>query len=362
MTELLYSSSAPVFSVEGATESVLGRDLLRLDVDESTDGLKTLRAAFLAVGPAPGAATEQLQYLDGSVLDFGKRLAVSLGPPGDERTVFQGLVSALEVDFQEGEQPVVTAFAEDALMRLRMTRRSRTYNDVSDADIARAIASEHSLSADTAVDGPTYDVVQQWNQSDLAFLRARAELVQAEIWIERETLNFKTRQNRSATTFTLVRGNELIDVRLRADLAHQRSSITVSGFDASARGTIDERAGSDAIQSEIAGGASGVAILERAFGKRPSQRVREAPIEAAEARSWARAEMLRRSRRFVEVAGTTRGTPGMVVGSRLELDGVGAPFDGDGYYVTRVAHSYDLVAGHRTRFHAERPNVNGGTL
>ena len=48
----------------------------------------------------------------------------------------------------------------------------------------------------------------------------------------------------------------------------------------------------------------------------------------------------------------------MVVGSRLTLERVGAPFEGDGYYVTRVRHTFDLIRGLRTRFEAERPTLN----
>jgi hypothetical protein len=68
--------------------------------------------------------------------------------------------------------------------------------------------------------------------------------------------------------------------------------------------------------------------------------------------------MLRRARRFVTVIGTTRGTPDMVVGSRLSLREVGAPFEGSGYYVTRIRHTVDLVRGLRTYFEAERATVN----
>ena len=37
---------------------------------------------------------------------------------------------------------------------------------------------------------------------------------------------------------------------------------------------------------------------------------------------------------------------------------VGAPFEGGGYYVTRVKHTFDNVHGLRTRFEAERATVN----
>src|SRR5699024_4513638 len=140
-----------------------------------------------------------VEYLDGDVLDFGTRLDVSAGPPGNERMVFSGAVSALEVRFVEGNVPVVVVLAEDDLMLLRLTQRSETYTSCTDADIAGRIARRHGLRPDLAADGPSYDVVQQVNQSDLAFLRDRARRLQAELWAEEGTVHLATRDRRPGT-------------------------------------------------------------------------------------------------------------------------------------------------------------------
>ena len=112
------------------------------------------------------------------------------------------------------------------------------------------------------------------------------------------------------------------------------------------------------VEAEISGGRTGPRAVDLALGGSTTLRVRETPLSSEEASAWATAEMLRRSRRFVCVTGTTRGSPDMVVGSQLTLADVGAPFDGDGYYVTRVRHTVDLVRGLRTHFEAERATVN----
>lgn len=357
MTDLLLSK-APVFKVDGEVKGELARDVASLRIEEATDGLKTMVLRLVAEGPQDNAAEEQQLYLDGRIVDFGRSIEVSIGPSDQARIVFKGAISAIEASFSEGTEPHVMVHAEDRLMNLRMNRHIKTWEDVSDADIAGAIASANGLAADTVADGPTYKVVQQWNQSDLAFLRERARLIQADVWLENEKLCFKSRGHRTATTMTLVQGRDLIDVQIRADLAHQRTRVLTSGFDAGARDSIDEEAGADAIQSEISGGRTGPEILQQAFGERVSYRVREAPLEASQARDWARAEMLRRCRGFVTALGTTDGTPDMVVGSGLTLDRVGAPFNGDGYYVVSVSHTYDLTHGYRTHFEAQRATVN----
>jgi phage protein D len=243
-------------------------------------------------------------------------------------------------------------------MRLRMSRGLRTFAKVTDGAMAKEIATAHRLDADVSTDGPTYDLVQQLNQSDLAFLRERARLVQAEIWCTGRTVHFQPRTKRDAPALTLRYPADVTSVRLCADLSHQRNEVRVCGFSARGDEIIDASAGAEVIAAEVSGGRNGPTLVKDALGASITFRVREVPHTTAQAEAWAKAEMLRRARQFVTVTGITRGTADMIVGSRLRLESVGPSFDGGGYYATRVTHTFDTVSGFRTRFDAERPIVN----
>ena len=361
MSESLLNYPAPRFSIDETLMPQLTRDLLHLQIEESNAGMRTLNVRFLAFGPGEETPRENLLYLDGALFDFGSRVSVDIGPEDNRRTLFNGLVSAIEADFEEGHEPEVTLYAEDELMKLRLSRRMASYENMSDADIAGEIAEKNGLAAQADADGPVYDAVQQWNMSDLAFLRDRAKRIQADIWFEDGTLYFQSRSRRNGSELTLVQGNHLLQLSACGDLSRQRSAVHVCGYDAAQREVIDETAGADVIRAEATGGRSGPEILAEAFaGDRISYRLRDVPLNSEEARAWADNEMLRRARSFVTVRGVTRGTPDMNVGSRLTLERVGRPFEGDGYYVTGVRHSYDLARGYRTSFVAERATIGGG--
>ncbi|GAA0460700.1 hypothetical protein Ade02nite_15040 [Paractinoplanes deccanensis] len=353
-----YSSHAPVFTVGGRTDGRLGRDLLRLDIEEGPLGLRTLVAHLHPVGPDSDGSAESLSYLDGEPLDFGTRLTVTLGPPGGERRVFQGTVSGLEVTFAEGAAPHVTVFAEDALMRLRLAHSTVSYENTTDAGLAETVAGRHGLGSATDADGPTYPLVQQWDQSDLAFLRERALRVAAELWADADdVLHFATRDKRPGARLRLVQGNELIEAHCRADLAHQRAEVRMLGWDDQAAAEVDEAAGEDVVTAEATGGRSGPGIAARVYhGPRLTRSRRDAPV-AGTGQAYARAEMLRRARGFVTVDGVTAGTPDLMPGAHLDLRRVGRPFEGDGYRVVRCRHSYDPSIGYRTAFRAERPEA-----
>ena len=81
MTEELLTFTSPVFKVEGEVKGELARDILRLEIEESTSGLKQLTAQLVMEGE-PGSGTELEQhYLDGSIID-------SVGAPGQFGSVF----------------------------------------------------------------------------------------------------------------------------------------------------------------------------------------------------------------------------------------------------------------------------------
>lgn len=360
MTEDAFYSPAPVFLVDGEAKGELARDVLWLAVEESTLGLRTLEATFAAIGPGPGGVAPAPSYVDGAVLDFGRRLQVSIGRSGAEREVFDGAVSAVELHLAAGVLPKVTCFAEDALMRFRMTRRRARWERTTDADLARAVAERHGMAADADADGPTYDVVHQWNQSDLAFLRDRARLVQADVWADADGLHFVARSKRRGEEVELSGEHDVVRLDVRADLAHQRTSVEVRGYDAGQRQAVTATAGKDVVEAEVTGGRLGVDVLGKAFDELPTMRSRDVPLTREEADGFATAEMLRRARSFVTAAGEVRGRPELSVGSRVTLTAVAPPFDGDGWYVTRVRHTYDLEDGHRTWFEAERATLTEG--
>jgi phage protein D len=358
MTESLLGYAAPRISVGDEILPELTRDLVFLKVSEANDGLRKLEARLVAFGPADGVDHDSLLYLDGNRFDFGSEIKVEIGTEETRQTIFEGRISAISAEFEEGNEPEVILCAEDQMMELRLARRMKTYRDQTDAQIAEEIAELHGLSAQADAEGPTYDVVQQWNMSDLAFLRDRARRIQAEVWVADGTLYFSNRGSRSGTDITLVHGNHLLHLKACADLAQQRSAVRVCGYDASDRSVIDETADAETIRAEAPQGRTGPEILSEVFtGDHSSYRVRDVPLNSSEAEQWSANEMLRRARSFVTVAGVTRGTPEMSVGSRLRLERVGTPFEGPDYYVVKVCHSHDLSRGYRTEFVAERAAV-----
>jgi phage protein D len=237
-----------------------------------------------------------------------------------------------------------------------MTRRTRVFEDVDDAEVVRRIASDHGLSPSVELSGPTHKVLAQVNQSDLAFLRDRARSLGFEVWVDGTTLNAKERAARGATSFQLGLGNTLREFTVLADLAHQRSSVTVSGWDVTGKEAIKYEATDSVIRGELDGGTSGPSLLASALKERKEHIAHGVPLGSKEAEHRAQAHFKAIARRFVVGRGVAETDARLRVGAVVELGGVGPLFEGK-YRISEVRHVFDGDRGVRSEFVVERPAI-----
>jgi phage protein D len=343
-------SARPRLYLAGENQPRLEQGLARLEIVETIHGLYRCEAEFINWGE--GNATPDFLYFDRKLLDFGKTFTVKL----DTDVLFDGRIMALEGNYPEGAPPNITVLVEDRFQDLRMTRRTRSFEDVSDADVARRIASDHGLTAEVSAEGPTYKMLAQVNQSDLAFLRERARSIDAELWIEDSKLSVKTRASRRGSAIELTLARELQFFTATADLATQRTSVTANGWDVGGKSRLQHEAEESVIQGELNGDASGVSILRSALGERKEAVAHAVPLNSNEVQAVAESSFKNCARRFVVGRGTAATQAKLRVGALLDLKALGPLFNGK-YYVVEARHLFDSTKGLRTEFTAERPGI-----
>ncbi len=347
-------AARPTIAVDGEDRGFLAAGLLGLSVHETAMGLARCEAVFGNWGNKDGRV--DFLFFDRDVLEFGKPFAIKV----EDLTLFDGRITALEAHFPEGRPAEIAVLAEDRLQDLRMTRRTRTFADVSDSDVFSQIAGDHGLTPQVDVSGPTHKVLAQVNQSDLAFLRDRARAIGAEVWVEGQTLRAQARTGRgSAAPVRLTYGNQLREFQALADLAHQRTKVKVGGWDVSGKAALNVEATDSAISSEVGRDASGVSILKDTIGDRNEAVTHTVPVTEEEARARAEAYFRTLARRFVIGRGVAQTDGSVRAGISAELGGLGPLFDGK-YYIAEVRHLFDGVRGLRTEFTAERPGIGRG--
>ena len=342
------ASSRPGFVVGGDAQPKLDSGLLRLVCAENESGLSHCEAEFSNWGEHEGATG--FTWFDRTTLDFGRDFLVKIG----SETIFDGRIMAIEGRFPSLAPPTLVVHAEDRLQDLRMTRRTRVFENQSDADILRSICNDHGLTAQTDLSGPTFKVLAQINQSDLAFLRQRAQLADADLWLDGTTLHMPQRASRSDSGLELVQGARLRQFEVRADMALQRSSVVCTGWDVSGKSAISSEAGDDAISSETGGGTSGPATLKQALGERKDTVAHCVPLDDGSAQAFAQAHLRSLARRFLRGRGVADADTRLQVGLTVKLSGLGPLFSG-AYDVVETCHRFDADLGLRSEFLVERP-------
>jgi phage protein D len=338
----------PTLNIDGQDQAALADGLLHLMIVEDVHGLYRCEALF------GNWENGDYLYFDRRLLDFGKAFKVKLGADA-KTTIFDGRVMALEAEFPEGEAARLRVLAEDRFQDLRMTRRTRTFTDVSDADLIRQIANEHGLTPDINLNGPTHKVLAQVNQSDLAFVRERGRAIDAELWMEGSKLVAKLHDARPQKTLQLSYQDQLRSFNVLADLSHQRTSVAASGWDVAGKKALKYEATDQAIRSELGSDQSGAAILQAQLGTRKEVLVHTVPLTSSEVQAEAESFFKLNARRFVVGHGVAEVDIQLRAGNLVELLNLGKLFSGK-YYLNEVRHLFD-ARGMRTEFCAERAGL-----
>jgi hypothetical protein len=339
----------PAVTIAGKDRPELTQALLSLIIAENISGLYRCEAMFGNWGNINNRI--DFLYFDRQLLDFGKALQIKLS----QDIIFDGKIMALEAHFPEARPPEILVLAEDRFQDLRMTRRTRTFADLTDADVINQIATEHGLSPQIDLPGPQHKVLAQINQSDLAFIRERVRTIDGELWMSGNTLHAVARSKREGAQLQMAYNRQIRHFTVLADLAGQRTGVTVAGWDVAGKSRLNFEATDSVISGELNGDLGGASILASAFSERKESLVHTVPITSQITQAEAEAYFKMCARRFVVGRGVAEADARLRVGSSVDIQGLGPLFNGK-YYLSEVRHVFD-AEGLRTEFTAERPGI-----
>jgi uncharacterized protein len=352
-------SDKPRFTVEGEAKARLTIDLVRMEVSQDEEGLSRLELTLRNWGPPEDGRAPDFLYFDGRALDLGRAIEVSAGEGDAEAVIFKGTISAIAGIFSERREPELRVHAEDALQQMRMRQRTRFYERDDEAAMVSRIARDHGLRPRADAKGTEHEELWQVNENDLSFLRQRARAADARLEVEDGELRFLPRRVPGSAPIVLSKEGDLLRFETAVDLAHQRTRVVVHGYSVANKEAIHEAADVNDLRAEATGGKTGPEVLEQLGWEAVEHLHQEMPATREEALALARAEMLRRGRRFLFGRGTTSGTPKMHVGSEVDLLDLGDWFSGR-WHVCSVRHIFTLGEGLRTHFAAERVDIGRG--
>ncbi len=297
---------------------------------------------------------DEHQWVDDQALfAFGHAVEVKLGYEQKPETLIKGEITALEPEFSHDRLPRLIVRGYDRRHRLLRGRKTRTFVQQKDSDIAAQLASEAGLTGETTDSQVTHDYVLQANQTDLEFLAERARRIEYEVVVEDKNLLFRPVANAESEVLTLTMLDGLLEFSPRLTSAGQVSEVSVRGWSVKEKQEITGKAGIGDEVSAMGGASSGGKLAEGAFGAAPEVIASHPTLTQAEADQMAKARFNHLSLGLIAGEGICLGRPDLRAGKVIKLEGLGTRFSGL-YYVTTAVHRYSSQRGYRTHFCVRR--------
>ena len=350
-------SAIPSVQVDGQFDDKVTAQLLSMEMRECEGGMSSLELRFSNFGSFTDGLADFV-FEDGAILKLGAEVKIYGGDVASPTEIFRGKITGLEERFPGSGPPDLVVLAEDSLQGARMKQRSKTWDKTTLADIVQQVS--NNLGLTPVVDGLDNSVgtQQQFNESDLRFLRRLLARYDADLQIVGAELHASPRAQAQRNTIELAMNSQLREVRVLADLSHQVSQVTATGWDYQQGQTISVTSQTTAFGPGA--GKSGKDWLEQALAQRSVQLAQFAALDTSEAQALVDSEFAQRMRRFVVAHGVAEGNPTLRVGSYLTLSGLGPRFSNT-YYTTATVHHFDTTAGYQTEFTAECAYLGGAS-
>jgi uncharacterized protein len=306
---------------------------------------------------------------DADLFREGNAIVIEMGYVDNLQCLMDGEITRISPSFPESGTPSLRVEGHSRMHRLQGSRRTRTFQQMTDKQIAEQIARDLNLTPQADDTAPQHDYVIQFNQTDLDFLRERAEYIHFEVRVEGRTMFFRHAQENQAQAYTLVwrspsrsfqSGVNILPLKNfnpTLNTLHQVNTVIVRGYDPKNKRQIIGRAGSGDEEATMGGKQAGPQVTASAFGTQTEEvRVDHPLATQEEADRLARAIYNQRALQLVTGSGSTIGVPDLRAGAVIEMDGLGPRFNGQ-YYVTQTTHTSG-GGGYTTSFAVKRNAIS----
>ncbi|MGK7908607.1 MAG: VgrG-related protein [Synechococcus sp.] len=252
-------------------------------------------------------------------------------------TVFDGEITGVEAHFTSQAQAPVIVRGYDLSHRLHRGRYNRSFQDMSDTDIAKKVVGEAGIrvgSMDSS--GSPHEYVFQENQTNMEFLQERAARIGFELFVQDGKLHF--RKPKKGTTLELEWLQDLHSFRVRATSAEQVSGVEVRGWDVKEKSAIVAKKSAPSVLTGTELGAGKKTTT--AFDNKPSSPtaivVDRPTFTQKEADTMAQAIADELGGEFIRAEAKAEGNPDIRPGKVIKLKNMGK-YTGQ-YYVTETLH------------------------
>jgi Bacteriophage probable baseplate hub protein len=358
---------APAFRIEvngSRLAADISENIQDVQIVSKPDTLDTF--SFTVVNALPDLRWTHTD--DANLFKEGNAVSIVMGYVDDLQLMIEGEITQIKPTFPESGIPTVGIEGHTRLHRLQGDSKTRTFQKMTDKQIAEQIAQEAGLQADAEDTQIQHDYVMQPNQTDLQFLRDRASRINFEILVENKKLIFRKVKDSGNKVYTFAWAQlqksfaststtlPLKSFSPQLDALQPVNKVEYRGYDPKTKQALVSHAEVSNQDSTMGGSKKGADVCSDAFQRERQYVNVDTPfVSQAEGDQHASSQFNQRAMGFVGGSAETIGIPDLRSGHLVELKGVGKRFEGL-YYVDEATHSIS-ESGYLTSFTVKRNSV-----
>jgi uncharacterized protein involved in type VI secretion and phage assembly len=289
------------------------------------------------------------EIFDKGTFTLGTKIDIAFRAEADPVVVTSGEITAVSVEPGGAGRHELVLTGFDQTHRMSREPKSRSFQRLTDADIASRIAGEYGLDAEVDATGAAHEYVLQAGETDYAFLRRRAARIGFDVWISDKKFYFKKSPRATGSPPKLRYGQSLSRFAVRFSAAERCDEVQIRGWDQLGKAAITGRGtetdpGTDAPAAQEMSDAA-----KRAFGQVKRNAGQFPVADQAEADALAASLLLRASAEEAVLRGEAVGDPAIAAGAMIQIEGIGSRMTGK-WRVTGVEHTYGAGRPYLTKF------------
>ncbi|THH39409.1 type VI secretion system tip protein VgrG [Neolewinella litorea] len=319
--------------ISGGTDLGPNLPVLSLVVDREVNRIPTA-TLMLQDG---SLADQTFKLSESGSFDPGQEIELHFGYQGTDLPIFKGVIVGQRIRLQ-GDRTLLVVNCKDAAFRMTVNRRTRYFEDASDADALETLLREAELEDDVANTGEVVPELTQHLCTDWDFVVSRAEANGMVVLVKDGKVTINKPELAPTPALKLEYGANLTAFDLEVDARQQYREVESHAW----RPADDETVTETNAPGAPAPGDYSTAALADVHHTDPQQQVHGAGVEPAELIAWSDATARFSAVSRVRATLSFQGTGEVSVGDTVTLDKLGAVYNGPAY-VSGLRH--ELTAG-----------------
>jgi Rhs element Vgr protein len=306
-------------------------EVMSISVTKEVNRIPTARIVLRDGDPAAGsfAMSETGDFIPGN------QIQIKVGHDRQNATIFKGIIIKHSIKIRENGNSQLLVECKDESVKLTVGRHNRYFEDSKDSEVLETIIGEYAnLTSEVDPTTLTHKELVQHYCTDWDFLLSRAEVNGKVVLVDDGKVQIKNPNTSTNPVLQAAYGTTLLELEAEMDARTQWKAVEAKSWDYGGQTLFQHETGSAPVQES--GNLNGSTLAETINLDKLELRHSGQVLEE-ELQQWTEATMLRS--RLAKIRGRAKfdGFSGIKPGQMLDLQGVGARFNGN-VFVSGVRH------------------------